>query len=294
MAELKGVFNIMATPFDESGRIDTESLDNLVEFQLKAGAAGLTILGIMGEFNKLTEAERDLVTERIIRTVNGRVPVVVGVTHTGTYVVQEFSRRAEALGVAGVMVAPPVNLRNLDAVFEFYRAVHNAVNIPVVVQDEPVTTGVIMPPSFLARLVQEFERCRWIKLEEAPVPPKITKILALAPQAQVFGGLGGQYFLQELQRGAVGTMTGFAFTELLVAIEQAHREGWADEARDLFYRHLPLISYEGQAGVGLAIRKEILKRRGAIRHAGIRAPGVAVDAAGRQEIADVLAYVGLQ
>lgn len=285
---MKGVFNILATPFDEQGRIDDESLQSLVEFQIKAGAAGLTILGIMGEVAKLSDSERDHVTRVVLEQVNGRIPVVVNTTHTGTHVVIEISQRVAAMGAAGIMLAPPTNLRNLDSVADFYRSVAAAVKIPVVVQDEPVTTGVIMPASFLAGLGLPY-----IKLEEAPVPQKLSRIREQAPDAQIFGGLGGQYFLEELERGAVGTMTGFAFTEILVSIYTDFTAGRHAEARATFYTHMPLIRYEGQAGVGLAIRKEILRRRGAIRCAAIRAPGMRLDAQALREIDSVLGYVGL-
>jgi 4-hydroxy-tetrahydrodipicolinate synthase len=210
---INGVFNILATPFTEKGHVDEESLQSLVDFQLKAGAVGLTILGIMGEVSKLSDAERDLITRAVINQVNGRVPVIVNVTHTGTRLVIETANRVAEQGAAGVMVAPPTNLRNLDAVVDFYRAISESVQIPIVAQDEPVTTGVILPASFLANL-----GLNMIKLEEAPVPLKISRILDKNPDARIYGGLGGLYFLQELERGAVGTMTGFAYTEILVNI----------------------------------------------------------------------------
>lgn len=285
---MHGVFNILATPFDESGKIDEESLRSLVDFQVKAGAAGLTILGIMGEVSKLAEAERDLVVTTVLSQVEGRIPVVVNATHSGTRVVIDLARRAADAGAAGIMVAPPSNLRNLDGLADFYRTISQATSLPIVVQDEPVTTGVIMPASFLAGLGLPM-----IKLEEAPVPAKISRILEKRPEARIFGGLGGLYFLHELQRGAVGTMTGFAYTEILVSIYNDFTEGRPEQARDTFYRYLPLISYEGQSGIGLAIRKEILKRRGAIRCADIRMPGLRLDRQGQDEVSRVLQFVGL-
>jgi 4-hydroxy-tetrahydrodipicolinate synthase len=288
MTLINGVFNILATPFTEQGLVDEESLRSLVEFQLKAGAVGLTILGIMGEVSKLADAERDLITRVVIAQVNGRVPVIVNTTHTGTRVVIETAHRAAELGASGIMVAPPTNLRNLDAVVDFYRTVSESVSIPIVVQDEPVTTGVIMPASLLANLGLNL-----IKLEEAPVPIKISRILEKNPEARIYGGLGGVYFLQELERGAVGTMTGFAYTEILVSIYKDFSEGRREQAAAAFYKYLPLISYEGQIGVGLAIRKEILRRRGAIRCSDIRSPGMKLDRTAHDEISRVLEYVQL-
>ncbi len=285
---MKGVYNILATPFDPQGRIDEESLRSLVEFQVGRGAAGLTILGIMAEVSKLSDAERDLITRIVMDQVNGRIPVVVNVTHTGTHVVMENVRQAEAAGAAGVMLAPPTNLRNLDSLGDFYRTVSAVTKLPIVVQDEPVTSGVIMPASFLAGLGLPY-----IKLEEAPVPAKISRILEKNSECKIFGGLGGLYFLHEMQRGAVGTMTGFAYTEILVSIYKDYSEGRKEEAAATFYRYLPLISYEGQLVVGLAIRKEILRRRGVIACSDIRAPGMKVDKQGHEEISRALALVGL-
>ncbi|MGI8551475.1 MAG: dihydrodipicolinate synthase family protein, partial [Dehalococcoidia bacterium] len=140
-----GVYNIMATPFDEQAQIDVAGLRSLVDFQLRAGADGLTILGIMGEAHKLLDEERLQVTRTVLDHVAGRVPVVVGTSAGGADATIWHARQAEALGAAGIMCAPPINLRNLDSVFEYYRRVGSALSIPVVVQDEPVQTGVQMP-----------------------------------------------------------------------------------------------------------------------------------------------------
>lgn len=280
---MKGVFNILVTPFDEQGDVDEAGLGNLVEVQLVAGVAGLTILAILGEGQKLSDAEWGLVMSTVLRLVDGRVPVVVTVTHPSTKVVVDRARAAAAAGAAAVMAAPPTMLRNLDSVADFYLTLGEASPIPIVVQDEPATTGVIMPASFLAGIGHPM-----IKLEEPPVPQKLSRILEHNPDAQIFGGLGGQYFLEELERGAVGTMTGFALTDVLVSIYTDFTAGNHDRARETFYRYLPLIRYEGQPGVGLAIRKEILKRRGVIRCAAIRSPGMRLDRQAHAEVAQLL------
>lgn len=285
---MQGVFNILATPFDEQGDLDEASLRNLVDFQIAAGVSGLTILAILGEGQKLSDAEWDRVASTVLDQVKGRVDVVVTVTHPSTRTVIERAKRAAELGAAAVMAAPPTLLRNLDSVATFYDALGDASPIPIVVQDEPATTNVIMPPSFLAGLSHPM-----IKLEEPPVPQKVSRILELRPDARIFGGLGGQYFLEELERGAVGTMTGFALTDVLVSIYDDFTAGNRDRARETFYRYVPLIRYEGQQGVGLAIRKEILKRRGVIQSAAIRLPGIRLDAQGQDEIARLLDDMGV-
>jgi 4-hydroxy-tetrahydrodipicolinate synthase len=143
------------------------------------------------------------VTERYAAAIRGRVPHVVGCSAVATKVVAERVKEAEEAGAAAVMVAPPNNQRNLDLVYEHYRRVAEGASVPVVVQDEPVNTGVVMPAPFIARLVNEIEGCRYVKLEEAPTTIKISSLLEnTASEVGVFGGLGGMYFYEELARGA--------------------------------------------------------------------------------------------
>jgi len=289
-----GVYNIMATPFNEQGALDLASLRTLVDFQIAAGADGLTILGIMGEAHKLVDEERLAVLETVIDQVAGRCPVVVGASAGGPDAAVWLARKAEAAGAAGVMCAPPTNLRNLDAVLSYYRAIAGAVSIPIVVQDEPVQTGVQLPAAFLARLCNELPGCAAIKLEDAPTPPKITRVRALLRQeTPIFGGLGGAQFYYELRRGASGTMTGFAFTEVLVAIQRRHTTGDDEGARRLYFRYLPLLSYEAQPQIGLALRKELLRRRGAIACAAVRQPAMRLDDHALAELEQILAEVNL-
>ncbi len=292
---VSGVYAITATPFDEQGRLDEASIASLVEFEIKAGVHGLNVLGIMGEAHKLTEGERRRVGELFLKHVGGRVPVVVGTTHPGVIPATELSREAEAQGASAVMVAPPSGLKTPEAILAHYRAVAAAIRIPVVVQDEPVTTGVLMPASLLVRIAQEVEACRIIKLEEAPTPAKVTQIRKLAGTAvQIFGGLGGAYFLEELMRGADGIMTGFAFPEILVEIFGKFTGGRPADAAAVFDRYASLIRYEAQQGIGLALRKEILRRRGAIRTAVLRAPGPTMDEVTRRELDDILRRMGVE
>jgi 4-hydroxy-tetrahydrodipicolinate synthase len=294
MSALKGIFAITATPFNADGSVDLDSIDRLVEFEIGAGVHGLTILGILGEAHKLTEDERRRVVERFVTRTNGRIPVVVGTSAPATDLAIRYSREAQDLGAAALMVAPPTNLRTLDAVREYYRRVHEATTLPIAVQDEPVFSGVVMPAAFLASITDALPRARYIKLEELPSPVKVGQVLAAAREpVGVFGGMGGVYFYQELLRGAIGTMTGFAFPEILVAIYAAFARGDRTTAREIFSRYLPLISYEGQPVIGLALRKEILKRRGAIAGSTIRHPGPTLDPGSRAEIDELLAAFGL-
>ncbi len=296
MTELKlaGVFNIMATPFTPDGAVDAAGVRQLVEFQLRAGADGLTILGIMGEAHKLRDAERALVVDTVMETVAGRVPVVVTVSHAATDVSVGWAQEAARAGAAAVMATPPGRVQNPAAILEHYRRLAGEAGLPVVVQDEPVHTGVIMPVDLLVRIAEEIDGCRYIKLEEAPTPRKLGQILAQVQRPTgIFGGLGGVQFYYELCRGAVGTMTGFAFTEVLVEIYRRFRAGDRDGARAVFYKYLPILAYEGQPGIGLALRKEVLYRRGAIPHPAVRQPAMTVDPGTRAELDEVLQSLGL-
>ena len=292
---LHGVCTIALTPFTDEGDLDEESIGSLAGFYLNSGVHGITILGIMGEAHKLSDAERQAVTQRYVSAVGGRVPVIVGCSAVATKVAADRALEAAAAGAAAVMVAPPNNQRSLDLVFEHYRRVAEAVSVPVVVQDEPVNTGVVMPAPFIARLVDEIEGCRHVKLEEAPTTIKISALLKSAKtEPGVFGGLGGMYFYEELARGAAGIMTGFAYPHVLVETYRLFAQDEKRKAQEYFFRYLPLIRFEAQLGVGgVGIRKEILKLRGIIASSHVRFPAPPLDEETLRELEDLVEVLGL-
>ena len=296
MIDWSGIYHILATPFLDDGALDVEGIPRLVDAVLGSGVTGITILGIAGEAHRLTDEERRRVVDAVVKEVRGRVAVAVGVSASGTHLASAFAVMAREHGADAVMVAPPAGARNLDAVAEYYQAVAAAARLPVVLQDEPVTTQVVMPPAFLARLVAEVEAAQAVKLEEAPTPPKITRLRALVSRPiPIFGGLGGVYFFEELSRGAVGAMTGFPYPEALRMVHEHFVAGRRNEARGVFYHWLPLIRYESQPGsvpgTSMAIRKEILRRRGWIRTARVRPPATALDSATLDEISEIMTTV---
>lgn len=294
-ADLAGVLPITLTPFTDAGAVDEGSIDTLVEDYVGAGVHGLTVLGIMGEAARLLDDERETVLRRYLAAVQGRVPVVVGVSARATRVATEYARRAEDAGAAAVMLAAPDNTKNLDLVYTHFRTVAEAVSVPVVVQDEPVNTGVTMPAPFLIRLLNEIEGCRYLKLEETPTLPKISAVrTGVTTPLGIFGGLGGLYLYEELLRGADGIMTGFGFPQVLVATYELFCAGDREAAQEHFFRYLPLIRYEAQLGVGgVAIRKQVFARRGAIRSAHARFPAPPVDELTLAELDDLIARLGL-
>jgi 4-hydroxy-tetrahydrodipicolinate synthase len=296
MIDWSGIFHIMATPFTESGVLDEPGIAKLLDRAMGTGIRGVTVLGIAGEAHRLTDDERRRVVTATVRALGGRVPVVVGVSAGGFHLASAFARMAREEGAAAVMVAPPNGVKNLDAVAEYYHAVAKAADVPIVIQDEPVTTQVTMPAPFLARLAADIPSAEAVKLEEAPTLPKITRLRALFERRiAVFGGLGGVYFFEELSRGSDGAMTGFPYPEALRAIRDAFVAGRRDEARALFYRWLPLIRYETQPGAvpgtSLAIRKEILRRRGWLTTSYVRPPAATLDPATQEELTEVMQAV---
>jgi len=295
MATFSGIFNILATPFTPDGAVDAVSLRHLVEFQLARGAYGLTILGILGEAAKLTVDERRAVMDSVLATVNGRVPVIVGTSHRERAASLALSRAAFAAGAQGVMVAPPPMDSPTDAhIIALYAELADAIGDgAIVVQDFPPVNNITMTPHMLATLAESVPTARTLKLEDPPLMHKIGAIRALTDRYAIFGGLGGMFLLEELERGAVGTMTGFAFTEILVAVYQAFMAGDTARAARIFDHYLPLIRYENQPLINLPIRKALLHLRGAIAHPTLREPFTPIDAGTHAEITRVLHRVGI-
>ncbi len=288
-----GVFSVLPTPFTSTGDIDTDSLSRVIDLFVADGVNGFTALGVTGEVARLTDAERDRVLDAVLAQVNGRVPVVAGTTADGLRTCIEYTRRARQAGAAAVMISPPRMVKiNSDAVAKHFADVASAVDVPIIVQDYPPISGYAMEASLLARISRDVPAARTIKLEDPPTPFKTARILEQTKglEVAIFGGLGGVFLLEELMAGAAGAMTGFAFPAILVDIVTRFRAGNIDDAADVFYRKVPLMRFEFQEGIGMAIRKEVLKRRGALATAEIRAPGGRLDESTRAALDRVMAW----
>ena len=278
-ADTRGVFVISATPFHDDGSLDLSSLDGALDFYLHAGVHGITLLGMMGEAHKLTAEESVTVVRRGLARIEGRVPVVVGVSGGSLVAMRELALDAMEHGAAGVMVAPPYGLRTDDAIVSYMATVAEALgsDVPIVFQDYPPTTGVYLSAGCLHRVIRDVPSVAMYKAEDVPGLDKISKTRAAeragTRRVSVVSGNGGLLLPQSLSRGADGIMTGFSYPEMLVAVYEGYARGEVDAADDLYDAYLPLVSYENQPGFGLAIRKEILRRRGAIASAKVRAPG---------------------
>ncbi len=288
----EGVFSVLPTPFTSGGDVDTESLKRVVDLIVGARVNGVTALGVTGEVSRLNEKERALIVDTVVKQVNGRAKVIVGASADGVRTCVDYSKEAKSLGAAAVMVSPPRALKlNTESVVNHYKSLASAVgDLPIVVQDYPPISGFAMEAGLLARIAKEIPTARTIKLEDPPTPFKTARILAAAGETKVaiLGGLGGVFLIEELLAGAAGVMTGFAFPEVLVKVVSLYRAGKIDEAADAFYPYVALMRFEFQEGIGMAIRKEVFKRRGALADASTRQPGPVLDEKTREALDRVL------
>jgi 4-hydroxy-tetrahydrodipicolinate synthase len=293
---IEGVYSVLPTPFAK-GEVDRESLKRVVDLIVRAGVNGMTALGVTGEASRLTERERAVVLETVVAQTAGRAKIIAGTSADGLRTCIEYSREAKSLGASAVMVSPPRQLKlNTESVVNHYKSLAEAVDIPIVVQDYPPISGFAMEAGLLARISREVPSARTIKLEDPPTPFKTARILAAAGDVKVaiLGGLGGVFLLEELMAGAAGVMTGFAYPEVLVKVVSLYRAGKIDEAADAFYKFVPLMRFEFQEGIGMAIRKEVFRRRGALADGSTRAPGAVLDDGTRAALDRVLAWTARQ
>jgi 4-hydroxy-tetrahydrodipicolinate synthase len=260
-ADAKGLYVIAATPFHDDGRIDFESIDSLVDFYLACGVQGMTILGVMGEFQKLSESETIEVSQRYLKRTAGRVPIIVGVSNPGTNQLVKVARAVMEAGAAGVMAMPIRGLKTDQAVENYLRSILTALgpSIPVCVQDYPKLTDVSFGPDVFLRLVDEFPQIAMFKHEDMPGLAKLSVIRKACDGKSrryipILCGNGGIHLPQEYRRGADGAMTGFAFPDMMVRMHALFAAGKADEAEDLYDLYLPVPL------PGLAERDEAVPR----------------------------------
>ncbi|MCX6552074.1 MAG: dihydrodipicolinate synthase family protein, partial [Acidobacteria bacterium] len=286
MTRFEGIFPIVNTPFCEDGTIDIDSQLRLVRFLLDAGVHGLALFGNASEGYALSGAEREQLMRVILDEVQGRIPVFVSTGHTGTDVAVDLSREAERAGADGVMVLPPYYLRpDANGVFEYFRAISDSISIPIMVQDAPLMTQVTMSAPLLARMGQDLEHVRYVKIEAPPTAVKVGEVRSLAGDAlTIFGGLNGNFLIEELERGARGTMPGCDMVDQFVSIWNARGRGDGTQAWEGFARLLPLIRYELQPGMGVAVMKHNLKAAGVIASDRVRHPTRALDPIGVCEV----------
>ena len=273
-----GVYVIAPTPFHDDGRVDEASTDRMTDFFMEAGATGITVLGVMGEAPKLDQAEALSIATRMIKRAS--IPIVVGVSAPRFAAMRALARGSMEAGAAGVMIAPPNTLRTDDQIVTYYRQAVEAIgpDVPFVLQDYPLLFQVQMTPGVIKRIVSDNPSCVMLKAEDWPGLEKISTLRAWQAEGSlrpisILCGNGGLFIDFEVERGADGAMTGYAFPDMLVEVVKKLQAGQRDAAHDLFDAHLPLIRYEQQFGLGLAVRKYVMKRRGIIASDAQRKPG---------------------
>lgn len=285
---MRGVYPILVTPFDENARIDEESLRTLIDFNIEAGVHGLGV-ALGSEVFKLSEAERDEMTRIVVDQVNGRVPVVINTGAQGTDLSVLYSRSAQELGADALMIMPPTMMGpGPESVREFFRAISDAVSIPIFLQDTPASP---ISPGLAKQIAGECEWVQYIKVESMPITAKVQAMVQEAgEQLTVFGGAGGNYFIEEMRRGSVGTMPFCTQPEAFVEIWNLVQDGHEAQAREVFNRYLlPVGRVSGQgAGLFYNVHKEILRQRGIIRTAVVRGPAPAMDDLLRSELQEVI------
>jgi 4-hydroxy-tetrahydrodipicolinate synthase len=293
-----GVYPIAPTAFLENGTIDTSSMDRLTDFYVASGATGVTVLGQLGEAPKLSLEESVSITRAMTRRASG-LPIIAGVSSPGFASMRILAQEVMAAGAAGVMIAPPNTLRTDDQIVTYYQQATDAIgtDIPIVLQDYPLTFSVQMTPGVIRRMVQEIPAIVMLKHEDWPGLEKITTLRNFEKTGEmrhiaILCGNGGLFLDYEMSRGADGANTGYAFPDMLCDVVRLSRAGETEAAHDLFDAHLPLLRYEQQPGVGLAVRKYIMRRRGLLTSDAQRKPGAKMSAQAVKEVEHLLARLG--
>ena len=288
--EASGVFPIAPTPFNPDGSIDWASADRLFQFYHDIGSDGVTVLGIMGEAPKLEPEESIGLVKRAVAKMGGK-PIIVGVSAPGFAAMRSLARQVMDLGAGGVMIAPPPSLRTDDQITGYYAQAVEAIgsDILFVIQDYPLTLSVVMTPAVIRKIIQDKPSCVMLKHEDWPGLEKISALRGFQADGSmrpisILTGNGGLFLDFEMERGADGANTGYAFPELLIDVVKASKAGRRDDAHDIFDAHLPLLRYEQQQGVGLAVRKYVMMKRGILASDAQRKPGPGLTAAAKAEV----------
>jgi len=300
-AAAAGTFAIAPTPFHVDGRVDERSIDRLTDFYAEVGCDGVTVLGILGEAPKLDATEAEQVAVRFVKramTMQKPLQIIVGVSAAGFAAMRSLALKSMDAGAAGVMIAPPPHLRTDDQITGYFKQAQEAIgdDIPWVLQDYPLTLNVVFTAAVIRRIVMDSPSCVMLKHEDWPGLEKISTLRAYQKDGSlrplsILCGNGGLFLDFEMERGADGAMTGYAFPELLIDVVRLSKDGKRDAAHDLFDAHLPLIRYEQQPGAGLAVRKYVLQKRGIIASAAQRKPGTTLTATAKAEVDYLLSRV---
>jgi 4-hydroxy-tetrahydrodipicolinate synthase len=287
---ISGVFPVLPTPFTPEGAPDRAAFLRLADFALHAGVDGVVFPGMASEVETLTAAERAELVAALGAHLRGRVPFVVGASHADPAEAAARAREGGAAGaVAAMIMAPPACGQDVAKHVAYYRAVAAAApGIAIMLQNAPVPNGAGLPPEGVAAIAAEVPAIRYVKEETLPCGQHVTRILAAAKGLDgVMGGAGARFVLDELARGACGTMPALELADAHVALWKAWGRGDKAEARRIYTLTLPLLAF--QMTFRVRATKEVLRRRGLLAHTGARAAGPTLDAGDMKEIGELLA-----
>lgn len=289
--ELKGIYPIVPTPFLESGEVDYPSIERLIDCMAVKKVHGLAILGALGEGPKMTDGERTKIIEVYRQHLPDDMHLVVGTRAPATDPAKLMAQKARDLGADALLLGPH-GIQKDKPLLEYYQQVSAAAKIPCIIHDYPAVTGITMSVELIGKMFATAEYIDYIKLEDPPTGSKMQMLQkTVGDPLKVFGALGGTYALEELQLGAVGIMTGFIYAELLVQLYNHTQAGEWDDAKQLFYDFLPLNRWEFQAGIGISLRKHLLKRLGIFTTTKVRHPGMDADAKTVEQMIQIIAYL---
>ncbi len=269
-----GIFTIPQTPFTNEGFFDEEGLRRQIDFCVDSGAHGIVYPVMASEFWLLSDEERKRAIDVAVKQVDGRIPMIAGVAGVSTEVAVMFSRYSSLAGADGAIALPPYILKpSLDDLVDYYRQISEAMGKPIFIQNFDPPLGSSLSPEFIQKLLIEIPHVEYIKQEMMPCGHSISELLKTCGNELrgVFTGFGGRWFIDDLNRGASGTMPACEFTDVLVQLYNHYRSDDVETARGIFKKLLPLINMESLYGISFC--KEILKRRGLITSTYTRAPG---------------------
>ena len=294
MNEISGVLPVLAVPFNRDGSLDLDSIPKLVEHCISNKANGVVIFGLASELYKLNDSERIQILEKVISSVNSRVPVIVGTEHSGTLAAVARSIEAEKLGASALMLYPPTFIKPDEAnVLSYFKAVGSAVKIPIIIQDAPAWTGVPLPVSLLSRIIKEQPNVCYIKLESPPIGDK-AKILK-SEGFKIIAGYGAIHLMEDLTAGIDGFMPGCSLPGIFVEINDLFKSGNVEKARTLYQIVLPLLTFQlTSLDTFIEIQKLLLKRLQIFSTSYCREPHIPISSDRIDYLNLLLAEIGLK
>ena len=292
--ELRGIYPIVPTPFLDNGEVDYASIERLIECIVAKKVQGIAIMGALGEGPKMTDSERTEIIKLYRKRMPADMHLVVGTRAPATDPAKLQAIKARDLGADALLLGPH-GIQKDKPLLEYYQQVSAATDIPSIIHDYPAVTGITMSVELITRMFETADNIQYLKLEDPPTGMKFQALQkTVGAPLKVFGALGGNYALEELQLGAVGIMTGFVYAELLVKLFNHAQAGEWDAAKQLFYDFLPLTRWEFQPGVGISLRKHLFKRMGVFTSTRVRHPGMEADAKTVEQMIQIVDFLNIK